>query len=377
MAPEGNGLAGIDHDEVGPTPDDQCPGPPAGVRARVGPGSDQGLVPHTPGGGRTDMTLIPGGASVWSLGIAEHAQIVRRLGGPLDDIPLTISRDNPTKVTSPEGGAGLRLRLGVESTDLIADICAVARVLREDKPSPEPEFVEHAVPLDDPGLLTRLEAILDDLLGQEPAGRTTVAVPADHWDDYEAAQAFRARVNSDAAGRSTDDFDLGYVLCRASVQRAGSRVAALREGTVILYRHGRADRADEIRTSSALRWIEAAVSLASHRFFLMDDHWYEIDQEYLKTIRSHADRLITDSPSVDLPRGSRCRPHRSPEAHRGRSHPSLARCSSAVTQPGRDAYARTERRQEIAPRGAAGSRISKITPSWLPSQGRKANQARC
>ncbi|MEV2193122.1 TIGR04141 family sporadically distributed protein [Streptomyces phaeochromogenes] len=268
---------------------------------RVDPGKIRDLVSHTPGGGRTDITLIPGGASVWSLGIVEHAQIVRRLGGHLDDIPLTISRDNPTKVTSAEGGAGLRLRLGVEGADLIADIRAVARVLREEKPSPELEFVEHVVPVDDPGLLARLEAVLDDLLGQEPDERITVAVPADHWDDYQAAQAFRARGNSDAAGRSTDDFDLDYVLCRARVQRAGSRVAALREGTVTLYRHSRADRADEIRTSSALRWIEAEVSLDSHRFFLMDDHWYEIDQEYLKTIRSHAERLITDSPSVDLP----------------------------------------------------------------------------
>ncbi|WP_282703145.1 TIGR04141 family sporadically distributed protein [Streptomyces sp. CC219B] len=268
---------------------------------RVDPAKIRDLVSHTPGGGRTDITLIPSGASVWSLGIVEHAQIVRRLGGHLDNIPLTISRDNPGKVSSAEGGAGLRLRLGVEGADMIADIRAIARVLREEKPSPELEFVEHVVPVDDPGLVTRLEAVLDDLLGQEPDGRISVAVPADRWDDYMAARAFRARINSDSAGRSTDDFDLGYVLCRARVQRAGSRVTALREGTVTLYRHHRAGRTDEMWTSSALRWIETEVFLDSRRFFLMDEHWYEIDQEYLKAIRSHAERLITDTPSVDLP----------------------------------------------------------------------------
>ncbi|MPY50432.1 TIGR04141 family sporadically distributed protein [Streptomyces acidicola] len=268
---------------------------------RVDPGRIRDLVSHTPGGGRTDITLIPGGASVWSLGIVEHAQIVRRLGGHLDDIPLTISRDNPGKISSAEGGAGLRMRLGVEGTDLIADIRAIARVLREEKPSPELEFVEHVAPVDDPGLLTRLEVALDDLLGQEPDGRIRVAVPADHWDDYTVARAFRAKINSDAAGRSTDDFHLDYVLCRARIQRAGGRLAALREGSVTLYCHSRADRADEIWTSSALRWIEAEVFLDSRRFFLMDEHWYEIDQEYLKTIRSHTERLITDSLSVDLP----------------------------------------------------------------------------
>ncbi|MFJ6320758.1 hypothetical protein ACIQJW_32250 [Streptomyces californicus] len=42
MPPEGNRPAGIDHDEVGPTPDDQRPGSSAG--ARVGPGPDEGRI---------------------------------------------------------------------------------------------------------------------------------------------------------------------------------------------------------------------------------------------------------------------------------------------------------------------------------------------
>lgn len=52
--------------------------------------------------------------------------------------------------------------------------------------------------------------------------------------------------------------------------------------------------------------------------------------------------------------------------------------SRAVTDPGRDAYARAAWRQKAAPRGATGSRISKITPSWLPngSQNRAAKQIR-
>ncbi|MFJ1582562.1 TIGR04141 family sporadically distributed protein [Streptomyces sp. NPDC088197] len=268
---------------------------------RVDPAQIRDLVSHTPSGGRTDITLIPSGAPVGSLGIVEHAQIVRRLGGHLDDLPLTISRDNPAKVSSAEGGTGLRMRLGVESPDLIADIRAIAGVLREQKPSPELEFVEHVVPADDPGVLSRLETVLDDLLGQEPDGRINVAVPVDHWDDYMSARAFRVRINSREAAEPTDDFDLDYVLCRARVQRQGTRVAALREGTITLYQHDRADRDDEIWTSSALRWIEAEVFLGSRRFFLLDEHWYEIDQEYLTAIRSHTERLITASPSVDLP----------------------------------------------------------------------------
>ncbi|MFC7326229.1 TIGR04141 family sporadically distributed protein [Marinactinospora rubrisoli] len=268
---------------------------------RVNPEKIRDLVSHTPGGGRTDITLVPAGAAVWSLGIAEHAQIVRRLGGQLDGLELTISRDNPAQISSADGGVGLRLRLGVDAADLVSDIRAIAQVLRAEAPAPGLEFVEQVVPVRDSDLLARLEDTLDDLLGQAPDGRVGVAVPADHWDDYTTARAFRVKINSRVAGSSTDDFSLSYVLDRARVQRRGCRLTALRNGTVTLYRHSRAERTDEIWSSSVLRWIETEVRLGSRRFFLMDGAWYEIDQEYLKVIRSHVERLIPDSPSVDLP----------------------------------------------------------------------------
>ncbi|MFC4562852.1 TIGR04141 family sporadically distributed protein [Nocardiopsis mangrovi] len=268
---------------------------------RVDPSRIRDLVSHTPGGGRTDITLVPDGAPVWSLGIQEHAQIVRRLGGRLEGINLTISRDNPTKVSSAEGGVGLRLRLGVDAADLVTDIRAIAGVLRDEVPSPGLEFVEHVVPVKDKGLVSRLEDALDDQLGKEPDGRIAAAVPADHWDDYAAARTFRIRINSYTAGQPTDDFSLPYVLERARVQRRGNRVVALRAGTVTLYRHSRAEKTDVIWSSNVLSWIEAEVRLDSRRFFLMDGCWYEIGKEYLKAIRSHVERLITDSPSVDLP----------------------------------------------------------------------------
>uniref|UniRef100_A0AAU3HUP6 TIGR04141 family sporadically distributed protein n=1 Tax=Streptomyces sp. NBC_01393 TaxID=2903851 RepID=A0AAU3HUP6_9ACTN len=270
------------------------------VIRRVDPAQIRDLVSHTPGGGRTDITLVPGGTPVWSLGVQEHAQIVRRLGGQLDGMQLTIGQDNRTKISSVEGGTGLRMRLGVDAADLVADIRAIARVLRDEAPSPALEFVEHIVPIKDDGLVTRLEERLDDMLGEPPDGRIAVAVPSDHWDDYGAAQAFATKVHSLEA-RLTDDFSLEYVLNRARVQRAGTRFAALRDGTVTLHAHTRAEKGDVIWTSSVLRWIEAEVALGARRFFLLDGQWYEIGQAYLEAIRSQVERLITDTPSVDLP----------------------------------------------------------------------------
>ncbi|QDQ11248.1 TIGR04141 family sporadically distributed protein [Streptomyces spectabilis] len=270
------------------------------VIRRVDPAQIRDMVSHTPGGGRTDITLVPGGAPIWSLGVQEHAQIVRRLGGRLDGIQLTIARDDRTKISSVEGGVGLRMRLGIDAAALVADIRAIARVLREEAPTPELEFVEHIVPVKGDDLVTRLEERLDDMLGEPPDGRVAVAVPSDHWDDYGAAQAFATKVHSKDV-HLTDDFSLEYVLNRARVQRAGTRFAALRDGTVTLYTHTRAEKGDVIWTSSVLRWIEAEVALSGRRFFLLDGQWYEIGEAYLEMIRSQVERLITGTPSVDLP----------------------------------------------------------------------------
>ncbi|WP_330176091.1 TIGR04141 family sporadically distributed protein [Streptomyces sp. NBC_01498] len=270
------------------------------VIRRVDPGQIRDMVSHTPGNGRTDITLVPGGAPVWSLGVQEHAQIVRRLGGRLDGLQMTIAQNDRTKISSVEGGTGLRMRLGIDAMDLVTDIRAIARVLREEAPTPELEFVEHIVPVKDDDLVARLEKQLDDMLGERADGRIAVAVPSDHWDDYGAAQAFATRVKRSEA-HLTDDFSLEYVLNRARVQRAGTRFAALRDGTVTLYTHTRAEKGDVLWTSGVLRWIEAEVALGAGRFFLLDGQWYVIGEAYLKTIREQVKQLITEAPAVNLP----------------------------------------------------------------------------
>lgn len=85
------------------------------------------------------------------------------------------------------------------------------------------------------------------------------------------------------------------------MQRPGTRFTALRDGTVTLYAHTRAEKGDVIWTSSVLRWIEAEVALGARRFFLLDEQWCEIGEAYLESVRSQVERLVTDTPSVELP----------------------------------------------------------------------------
>jgi uncharacterized protein (TIGR04141 family) len=267
---------------------------------QVDPLQVRDLVSQTLGEARTDIAIVPGGTPVLSLGLREHAQIVRRLGGYLDRLELTRARSGNGAVCSADGGCGLSLPLGIEPDDLLADIREIARVCRDTAPQPALEFVEHIVPVKDETALTRLESALDDILGAPPDGRLAVTVPTEQWEDYSQARTFHLRIASDEAGRF-EEFDLDYVLQRARLQRRGQRLEALRRGTVTLYGRERATPQDQLSTTPALRWLEACISLGAWRFCLLEGDWYEIGTEYLATVRGTVERLFTPSPSVDLP----------------------------------------------------------------------------
>ena len=59
---------------------------------RLDSGQVQDLVRRRPDArGRTDSTLVPAGAPVWTLGIAENVEIIRRIGGRAKDLKVTFS----------------------------------------------------------------------------------------------------------------------------------------------------------------------------------------------------------------------------------------------------------------------------------------------
>ncbi|WP_251021354.1 DUF6119 family protein [Streptomyces sp. ISL-98] len=267
---------------------------------KVNPMQVQDLVSQALGEARTDITLVPGGTPVLRLGVQEHAQIVRRLGGKVDGMTLTRSRSGRGNLVSADGGCGLRLPLGIDREDLIADIREVARVCRDTAPQPALEFVEHIVPVKDQPTRDRLDQALDEALGKPADGRIAAAIPPARWEDHSAARAFHIKIGS-RDGQRFDAFDLDYVLDRARIQRAGQRLEALQQGTVKLYSSHKATPQDLIATTEALRWIEASLSLGSRQFCLLDGEWYEIGAEYLDTIRSTVQRLFRSQPSVDLP----------------------------------------------------------------------------
>ncbi len=267
---------------------------------QIDPNMIRGAVSKALGMARTDISLIPTGAPVPMLGLRDHMRIVRSLGGYLDDIPLTRSRYTRGKAFTAQGGCGLRVALGIEPHDLIADIREIARVCNERTPHHELEFVDHIMPVKDEPTFTALDQALDELLGHPDDGRVSVSVPSDHHDAYAAATVYRTRINSRDAFES-DAFDLHYVLTRARLAHAGERLSVLREGTVTLLRDRYAGAAETLAVTSAVEWLETEIALGPRRFCLMDGEWYEIGSAYLEETAATVAGLFPSTPYFDAP----------------------------------------------------------------------------
>lgn len=255
------------------------------------------------GAARTDISIVPGGTSVPTLGLRAHSRIVRSLGGYLDGCDLTGSAESSGRLgraMTVEGGVGLHLKLGTTRDTLIADIRTIAALLESTDPHPDLAFVEHIKPVTNPALRTTLDEQLDAILGQPTVDLICSAVPAEQIDDYTHAGAYAIKIG-DCAPFSTDTFDLNYFLTRARIVKPGQRIEALRRGTVALYSRERASAVDHLSTTSALKWIEAHVSLGSRRFCFLDGAWYEFGATYLRALRETVAPLFSAGTSLHMP----------------------------------------------------------------------------
>jgi uncharacterized protein (TIGR04141 family) len=267
---------------------------------RLDSGQVQDLVRRRPDArGRTDSTLVPAGAPVWTLGIAENVEIIRRIGGRAKDLKVTFSsRDN--RPVNVEGSVGLRMRFGVEPSALLSDIRECERVCVEEEADQALSFVEYVQPVADVGLNAELDAELERLLAGSPdaAEHLLPVVPTSVLEYFAQAHSFTVKIGG-ARPRVVPSLDLADFLHRTRPQRKGERVMVLRGGHVSL--NADDDGNEILARARADKWLEASVSLGSRRFFLMDGDWFEIGADYVRASREMITRLFPATPSVDLP----------------------------------------------------------------------------
>jgi len=268
----------------------------------VDPGDIRAAVARTPGQGRTDISMLPGGAPIGRLGLDTYTKLVDRLTGRLNRPELTVEQSGAGRVRSVEGGSGLRLPYGADPATLISDIRTIARVSREELPLPELEFVESVMSVQDQETIASLNLELDHALGTLGGARATATVPTDCLEDIGEVRAVGVRFGPGEEQHISDAFDLDYVLGRLRFHRPGHRFPALDDGRVTLYSDSRARPGDVIRTDPLALWVEADLLLADgRRYVLVDARWHEFDQAYLDGLAATTRRLITTTPSVDLP----------------------------------------------------------------------------
>jgi uncharacterized protein (TIGR04141 family) len=264
------------------------------------PGRVQAIVRRRPDArGRTDSTLVPAGAPVWTLGIMESAEIVRRVGGLADDLDVTYATKAGTSI-KVTGGTGLQMRLAVAPGALAADIREVERVCRERKPHESFAFIDYIQPIASTVKKAELDAQFDGLLGTSDGGGQVVpVVPVPALDDLSAAHSFTLEIGP-GAPPPRDQLELRYFLQRTLPMRAGTRMAALRTGHVRM--NADDDGTEVLARLRADRWLEAHVADSDgRRYFSMDGNWYEIGDQYVQASRHEIGRLFRVEPSLDLP----------------------------------------------------------------------------
>lgn len=272
------------------------------VARRLDPDAVKALMRRSLGAaGRTDSTLVPGGAPLWMLGLDAGAEIVRSLGGTAaPDIALTYA-GHGTRPMQLIGGTGLRTRYGLDGADLVADVREIARVLREHAPADGLEAVDFVRPITDSAVLSALEDDLEERLARADATGIVLVPPTEHFDDWVRARAVRLKIGSVA--REPGEVTLGDLLQRARVQRDGRRVQELKRGKIEFYRDRRFQ--DKTASITAYACLEVSSRLGSHRYYLMEGHWYEFDSAHVAARRATLASLFRANPSLALPQWDR------------------------------------------------------------------------
>lgn len=256
--------------------------------------------------GRSDRSSVTGGASIKDFGIEEYGEIVSRIAGRLMDLDvsglpllkLTYMREGNRRI-HVAGVDALKIPLGIEAQDLIADLREITRA-RDDLPLADDfDDVAQVRPLKKGNpFAARLDTSLDAMLLDPAQDSVSCAIPADCRDYEGLASSYRIRF-----GRrqevDLEELDIDTLAASLDGVNPNGRLAALRGATIQLLADDSTGVAS--RMIPADRWIVAESSLDSSRFFLHEGRWYQIGSQYSETLLKHVEEIFDQSTTLSLP----------------------------------------------------------------------------
>lgn len=179
--------------------------------------------------GRTDRNSAAQDQHIRGFGIEEYGEVVSRLAGKLGETSLTLSKGRKQSVQIA-GTDALKIHLGAEPNDLLADLAEINRISTTESPAPEFDAIARVRPLKATDeRQSELERRLDALLGDPSLGSIAVTVPTTLLDEEDGAMSFWVKVAS-RPRESVRELDLEHLLVKTSPLQEGERLPTLTKG---------------------------------------------------------------------------------------------------------------------------------------------------
>ncbi|MEY9211462.1 uncharacterized protein (TIGR04141 family) [Thermobifida halotolerans] len=249
--------------------------------------------------GRTDENSAASGEHIRGFGIEEFGEIVSQIAGKISGVPLTFTRDRTRAAHVTGTDRSVKLHLGSDPSDLLADLRSIEEVCARPNPLPEFEFITQVRPLAPKTEQAQyLDERLDSLLGAGDVSRMALAIPTECRDRFEFAESFKVKLGR--RGELLTELDVSFLVDSVKDRTQGKRLHALREGRVEMF----ADTAAKDRLSRKVpadQWLTVEIPAEAVHYFYWQGRWYEVGAEYLTTIRRRVTELLAQPSTVPLP----------------------------------------------------------------------------
>jgi uncharacterized protein (TIGR04141 family) len=247
--------------------------------------------------GRTDRNSAAQDQHIHGFGIEEYGEVVSRLAGKLGETSLTLSKGRKQSVQI-SGTDALKIHLGAEPNDLLADLAELNRIATTESPAPEFDAIARVRPLKAADeRRPELDRKLETLLGDPSAGSIAVTVPTTLLDEEDGAMSFWVKVGP--RRESVPELDLEHILVKTRCLQEGERLSALTKGYIQMCRDADGENVASPRIP-AHKWLAAEVALGTSHFFLHEGRWYEVGDQHLESIQQQVGTLLQASTGLSL-----------------------------------------------------------------------------